>query len=148
MPPTNAELVEAEYHKYLADIGRLTQQIPPERQFVTKDSGKREAFDSGMVRDTEAGKTDYTLIFDGPMLDRWAEHMTRGAQKYAARNWMQAAGERELNRFLRSAARHFRQWLRGDRDEDHAAAVIFNINGYEYVRDRMAFERERALKAA
>jgi hypothetical protein len=89
-----------------------------------------------MVRDTEDGKTDYTLILDGPMFDRWAEHMTKGAKKYARRNWMQATGEAELERFERSALRHFLQWLRGDRDEDHAAAVIFNINGAEYVRER------------
>jgi predicted oxidoreductase len=29
------------------------------------------------------------------------------------------------------------QWFLGDRDEDHAAAVLFNINGAEYVREKM-----------
>lgn len=103
--------------------------------FKVKDSGERETFDSGMVRDTEAGKTDYSLILDGPMFDRWAEHLTKGAQKYAPRNWMQASGQEELDRFKRSALRHMLQWFRGDRDEDHAAAVFFNINGASYVED-------------
>jgi hypothetical protein len=105
--------------------------------FVTLDSGRRESFDSGMVRDTAEGKADYSLVYDGPMLTRWAELLTRGAKKYAPRNWMLATGQVELDRFKASAARHFAQWMRGDTDEDHAAAVIFNINGAEYVRGRL-----------
>lgn len=115
--------------------------------FTVKDSGERQAFQSGMVRDTEDGKADYTLIYDGPMIDRWAEHLTKGAVKYEARNWMKAAGEEELVRFKKSAARHFRQWLRGDLDEDHAAAVYFNINGHEYVKDKL-IQQPLALAAA
>ena len=103
-----------------------------------KDSGKRLKFESGMVRDVTEGKIDFTLIMDGPMFDRWAEHLTAGAKKYAARNWMQANGEAELDRFRESALRHMIQWFRGDTDEDHAAAVFFNINGAEYVKERMA----------
>lgn len=102
-----------------------------------KDSGKREQFESGMVRDTSADKIDYTLIFDGPMLERWAAHLTAGARKYSKRNWLQAAGQAELDRFRESALRHFIQWLRGDTDEDHAAAVYFNINGAEYVKPKL-----------
>jgi len=105
-------------------------------RFQIKDSGERHQFDSGMVRDVTEGKTDFTLVLDGPMLKRWAEHMTRGASKYSKRNWMQAAGNEELERFKESAFRHFLQWYWGDADEDHAAAVIFNINGAEYVRER------------
>ena len=101
-----------------------------------KDSGARAQFDSGMVRDVEDDKTDYSLILDGPMFDRWAEHLTKGAKKYAPRNWMKASGDAELQRFKRSALRHFLQWYRGEADEDHAAATIFNINGAEYVKDR------------
>lgn len=104
---------------------------------MIKDSGVRESFASGMVRDTAQDKTNVALVFDGPMLWRWATHLTLGAVKYAKRNWMKAAGEAELERFRESAARHFAQWYRGDTDEDHAAAVIFNINGAEYVRDKL-----------
>lgn len=90
-------------------------------------------FESGMVRDTVEGKVDFSLILDGPMLDRWAAHLTKGAIKYEARNWMKAAGTAEHERFRVSALRHFLQWMRRERDEDHAAAVYFNINGAEYV---------------
>lgn len=105
--------------------------------FKVKDSGQRQEFASGMVRDTSAGKTDYTLILDGPMLERWAEHLTKGAGKYAPRNWLKAEGEAELARFRQSAFRHFLQWMRGDTDEDHASAVFFNVNGAEFVKAKL-----------
>jgi hypothetical protein len=108
-----------------------------ERDFVIKDSGKRVEFDSGMVRDVQDGKTDYALVFSGPMLKRWAEHLTKGAVKYDRDNWLKATGQVELDRFLQSAARHFFQWMAGETDEDHAAAVFFNLNGAEYVKDQM-----------
>jgi len=103
-------------------------------EFQVKDSGIRESFAGGMVRDTAEDKTNYLLIFDGPMLDRWAAHLTAGAKKYDARNWMLAAGEVEYERFRESATRHFRKWLAGEVDEDHASGVFFNINGAEYVK--------------
>jgi hypothetical protein len=106
-------------------------------EFQIKDSGERLQFPSGMVRDTTDGKIDYTLIMDGPMFKRWAEHLTKGALKYEARNWMQAEGQEELDRFRGSALRHLLQWFDGERDEDHAAAVFFNINGAEYVLGKM-----------
>jgi hypothetical protein len=102
--------------------------------FAVKDSGQRMQFDSGMVRDITEGKIDYSLVLDGPMFQRWAEHLTRGAQKYDKRNWMKARGEAEYERFRESALRHFIQWFRGETEEDHAAAVFFNINGAEFVK--------------
>lgn len=111
--------------------------IEAAKKFIIKDSGKREAFASGMVRDTADDKTDYSLALDGPMFDRWAVHLTKGAKKYAKRNWMKASGEEEYNRFKESALRHFLQWYRGDRDEDHAAAIYFNVNGAEYTKEKI-----------
>lgn len=111
-----------------------------ENQFTVKDSGKRMQFDSGMVRDTTEGKTDYTLVLDGPMFKRWAEHLTKGAIKYNKRNWMKAKGQAELDRFKESALRHFLQWYWDDIDEDHAAAVFFNINSAEYTKNQIAKE--------
>lgn len=107
---------------------------PP--SFDLKDSGQRQQFDSGMVRDPTTDKIDYSLALDGPMFERLAVHLTKGAQKYSKRNWMQASGGAELARFRESAVRHFMQWLHGDTDEDHAAAVFFNVNGYEFVKER------------
>jgi dATP/dGTP diphosphohydrolase len=105
--------------------------------FTIKDSGARQAFEGGMVRDIADDKIDYTLITDGPMFKRWAIHLTNGAKKYAKRNWMKAQGGEEYQRFKESAFRHFMQWYYDDRDEDHASAVYFNINGAEHLRDKV-----------
>lgn len=113
--------------------------------FETKDSGQRLVFDSGMQRDVTEGKVNYLLTRDGPMYERWAELLQRGAEKYDERNWMKARGREELERFRESALRHFEAWLRGDSDEDHAAAVFFNINGAEYVKERVLDEVETVL---
>lgn len=116
-------------------------------EFTIKDSGKRQEFKSGMVRDTTEGKTNYLKVLDGPMFDRWATHLTKGAVKYpdvspGVANWTLADGEEELVRFKQSAFSHFRKWLRGDMDEDHAAALFFNVNGYEFVKAKLASKEE------
>ena len=104
--------------------------------YTIKDSGERQEFDSGMVRDTQEGKINYTRIFNGVMADRWAAHMTLGEAKYpdvspGVPNWTLAKTPEEVQRFKVSATRHFVQWLNGETDEDHAAAVLFNIDGAE-----------------
>jgi len=108
-----------------------------DKLYTVKDSGKREQFESGMVRDVADDKIDYTLVFDGPMLERWAVHLTKGAKKYAKRNWMKANGQAEYDRATESLTRHFIQYIYGDTDEDHAAAILFNVNLREYVKEKM-----------
>ena len=95
-----------------------------------------------MVRDVTEDKIDYALALDGPMFKRDAIHLTNGAKKYAKRNWMKARSQEELDRFRESALRHMFQWFAGETDEDHAAAVRFNINGAEYVREQLADDVE------
>lgn len=104
-------------------------------EYVTLDSGERQNYDSGMRRDTQAGKPRYDLI-DRSFLRRWAELMGRGAEKYGERNWELANSQEELNRFKASALRHMMQWLDGDETEDHAAAVAFNVAAVEFVKGK------------
>jgi hypothetical protein len=92
---------------------------------------------SGMRRSNTAGKTDYTLVLDGPMFERWARHMTAAVPSKGKRNWMNASEEEDLQRFREGFLRHAVQWLRGDDDEDHAAALFFNVTGVEYVKDQL-----------
>lgn len=105
--------------------------------YLTKDSGQRQQFSNGMVRDTQNGKPRYDLI-DRAFLKRWAELMARGAEKYGENNWRQANDEAALKRFEASALRHMFQYLEGDRTEDHAAAVAFNLAGAEMVREKLS----------
>jgi hypothetical protein len=112
-------------------------------KFVTKDSGKREEFDSGMVRDTQDGKPRYDLLlprgvpYRDQFLTRVAELLARGAEKYSERNWEAATGSSELDRFKSSALRHLMQWMTDESDEDHAAAVVFNLLAYETTKWKM-----------
>jgi hypothetical protein len=122
--------------RLLAEIWGELQEIN-RKMFTVKDSGERQRFASGMQRDVTNDKVRYDLVFDGPMVERWAAHLTKGAKKYEPRNWMKACSQAELDRFRESAVRHFVQYIQGDVDEDHAAATIFNINGMEYVKERL-----------
>lgn len=104
--------------------------------YVTKDSGERVDFPSGMRRDTDKGKPRYDLI-PRFMLKRLAELYARGAEKYGEDNYTLADSEGELKRFKASAFRHFMQWLDGEADEDHGAAVFFNIAAAEMVQQKL-----------
>jgi len=101
--------------------------------YITKDSGERAQFDSGMQRDTEKGKPRFDLFipegvpYEEQFLTRIAALLARGAEKYEDRNWEQANSQAEVNRMKSSAFRHFMEWFCGNRDEDHAAAAVFNL---------------------
>ena len=119
-------------------------------QFETKDSGERAEYPSGMVRDTQDGKARFGLLrpvgipYRYQFLTRVAELMTRGIGKYGERNWEKADSQEEINRFKESAERHFNQYLSGETDEDHAAAVVFNLLAAETTE----FKRQRAEESA
>lgn len=111
--------------------------------YKTKDSGKRQDYKSGMRRDVTDNKPDFYLCltdlpYEKQLLTRWASLMERGATKYGRRNWQLANSEEELERFKASAFRHFIQWItNADNEEDHASAVLFNINAAEYVKEKL-----------
>ena len=109
---------------------------------ITKDSGERSTYDSGMVREPDSGRARFDLLLaDGvaygdQFLVRVAELMARGAVKYSDRNWERASGDAEMERFKSSALRHLIQWASGEEDEDHAAAVVFNLLAYETTKTK------------
>jgi len=125
--------------QYRVRQGGVIYTMPPfDGTFITKTSDTKEQLAGGMVRSTSEGKTLFHLVTRGPMLRRWAELLTRGAKVYGADNWMLALKatdpverQKTKDRYQESAFRHFIQFMEGDRTEDHAAAVIFNLNGYE-----------------
>ena len=112
-------------------------------EYAIKDSGTRTSFGGGMVRDGDAAdKVDYTSILFGPMAERWAVHCTKGRVKYpdsepGVPNWTLASGVEEYLHARGSLLRHLMAYLRGETDEDHAAAIMFNINLMEYIRDKL-----------
>lgn len=120
--------------------------LPDRLEYLTKASGERQEFNGGGVRDKETGKPRFDLLmpervpFDDQYLTRIARLMARGAEHYEDRNWERFADDAALSRAKSSAFRHFMQWFSGEADEDHAAAIFFNVMAAEYVRGRLAGE--------
>ncbi len=107
--------------------------------YEVKDSGKRLEFSSGSLRDTAEGKLKWSIITHGPMMRRWAQHLTTAEAKYpnprpGVPNFTLIESEEEYYRYRESAFRHFMSWWNGEVDEDHAAAVFFNVNGVEIIK--------------
>lgn len=92
-----------------------------ENTFTLKQSGNKETFPSGAMRDSQEGKTRYDLIPILP-LKRLSDLYARGAVHYSEFNWM--AGM-PYSRFYASILRHLFQWAAGEKTEDHLAAVVF-----------------------
>jgi len=118
---------------------------------ITKDSGVRAEYSTGMQRDTNSGKARFDLIvpqgipYHEQLLTRFAELMARGVVKYNARNWEKARTVEEMNRFKDSAFRHFMQWYCGEEDEDHAVAILFNVMGFETTKYKYEKEGNKGL---
>ncbi len=104
--------------------------------FTTLDSGEREEYETGAVRDTNKGKGRFDLLPYAP-LKRLAGLYERGAEKYDDNNWRRGI---PTNRAYESALRHLHQanelntLKRLGRvtddpmaSEDHLAAAAFNI---------------------
>ena len=145
---------------------------------MIKDSGTRQEFDTGAVRDIQEGKGRCDLLplavigdiyasctgvgdTTGDVLysiseyqktgntewlygalsaflnipnapftcwaDMWLEvaiHFEEGAKKYGERNWQKGI---DTHCYINSAVRHFLKWLRGDDDEPHHRAFVWNI---------------------
>jgi hypothetical protein len=53
-----------------------------------------------------------------------SKHFEAGANKYAERNWEKGI---PLHCYIDSAVRHYLKWLRGDTDERHDRAFVWNI---------------------
>lgn len=86
------------------------------------DSGERQVFETGAQRDTGRGKPRIDLISPYAAL-REGEWLREGAEKYAERNWEQGI---PISRCVASLERHLADYKRGDRSEDHMAAVRTN----------------------
>lgn len=119
--------------------------------FVVKDSGARRTFSSGSVRDVATGKIRWSRITFGPMMRRWAEHLTKAMEKYpdprpGVPNFTLVETEEELAEYKESAFRHFKDWFDGKIDEDHAAATFFNINGVEIIKEKLAAKAKLAVE--
>lgn len=61
---------------------------------------------------------------DCDMLLEVAKHFEEGAKKYGESNWQKGI---PVHCYIDSAVRHYLKWLRGDNDEPHDRAFVWNI---------------------
>jgi hypothetical protein len=114
------------------------KETEPHKNLVSKigsdtnlpDSGKTQEFSTGAHRDAQEGKGRFDLL---PLdaLTRIAKHYEAGALKYGENNWKKGM---PLTRYLDSAMRHLVKLLGGLDDEDHAAAVCWNLMSFMYTQ--------------
>lgn len=96
------------------------------------DSGSREKFSGGSVRDSREGKGRFDLI--SPIgLKRLAIHYENGAKKYGDHNWEKG---QPVSRCIDSAIRHLYAYLGDSRNEDHLAAAAWNALAAIHIEEK------------
>lgn len=72
-----------------------------------------------------------------------SKHFEEGAAKYGERNWQKGIPE---SSYIDSAVRHYLKWLRGDNDERHDRAFVWNIMcliwTHEHITDKPATDKK------
>lgn len=99
---------------------------------MLKDSGNRREFETGAVRDMQEGKGRCDLLPACALL-RLAKHYEAGARKYEDRNWEKGI---PISVMIDSAMRHLLKYMDGQTDEDHLAAVAWNILGAMWMEEK------------
>ena len=64
------------------------------------------------------GNSDMTMLLEV------AKHFEEGAKKYGENNWQKGI---PVHCYIDSAVRHYLKWLRGDEDEPHDRAFVWNL---------------------
>ena len=90
---------------------------------MIKDSGDRTEFSTGAVRDMHEGKGRMDLL---PMtaIIELSKHCEAGAMKYGEHNVDKGIPQHSL---CDSAMRHLVKYMRGDKDENHLVAALWNL---------------------
>jgi hypothetical protein len=127
--------------------------IPARPAFEVKDSGAKAKYEDGMQRDTSAGKPQFPLMFpkgvpyEEQLMTRVAMHYHQGGVKYGARNWEKSSTEDSLAHHEDALMRHVVKFLLGvDDGEDHAAAVVWNVNAVDLTRRNIKAHTEQNEK--
>ena len=94
-----------------------------EKKPIIKDSGKRQNFNTGAVRDTNENKGDFSQLPYYTLL-QLAKHYEAGGKKYQKNNWRKGI---PISRYFDSAQRHLAKYAMGFEDEFHIRAALWNI---------------------
>lgn len=76
-----------------------------------------------------------------------SKHFEEGAAKYGERNWQKGIPK---SSYIDSAVRHYLKWLRGDDDERHDRAFVWNIMcliwTHEHITDKRLVTDKRCVE--
>lgn len=110
--------------------------LAKEKEFekaIDEHNSKITTFSTGAIRDTQSGKTDFTETISFTAHNRYAKYMTKKKEKYGAGNFKKGI---PIDSYEKSLLRHIDKYFRNkyengndEKDEDHLAAMRFNIDG-------------------
>ena len=101
----------------------IVERLKEVKMNTILDSGDRTEFETGAKRDMHIGKGRLDLLPCNAILEL-AKHCENGAKKYGERNVDKGIPQHS---FIDSGLRHLFKYLRGDRDENHLVAALWNI---------------------
>lgn len=84
-----------------------------------KESGEEDNLMTVLSQFCDMRKWDYST-----MLLEVSIHFEEGADKYGENNWQKGL---PAKCYINSAVRHYLKWLRGDEDERHDRAFVWNL---------------------
>ena len=77
------------------------------------------AVEDFLLNDTPFGDANWSTVFL-----EVSKHFEEGCKKYGENNWQKGI---PVHCYVDSATRHYLKWLRGDKDEPHDRAFVWNI---------------------
>ena len=98
-----------------------------------KDSGSRQEFTTGAVRDPQDGKGMFDLLPFFPIY-AYCRVLEEGCKKYGRNNWRKGI---PMSRYASSALRHFLEYLDGQIDEAHLWQAFWNLAALIDTRERI-----------
>jgi len=97
-------------------------------------------FETGAVRDNDEGKEDYVETISWTALKRHAKYMTSKKGRYGSGNFKKGI---PIESYEQSLVRHLQKYFENkyedgvcEVDDDHLAAMIFNICGIMHEEER------------
>lgn len=95
---------------------------------------EKTQFDTGAVRDTQAGKPNFLECMSPFTMHRYGAYMAKASAKYGEDNWTKGIPPesylKSLERHLMKLKEEFKFGFTREPGVDHAAAIMFNIMGF------------------
>lgn len=127
------------YYKFKEDPENFSysyEMLLPVRELDQREVGSIRNFSTGAVRDTAEGKPRMGLL-PLDLLKRVAKHYQIGAEKYEPDNWRKGQPK---DATMDSLLRHLESYRRGETDEDHLSAVVWNALSMMHVDEYLLRE--------